>query len=81
VASAVVLRANKARKQAIFVNDSDTVIYLAKGGTAIVNTGIRLNAQGGSWIEQADAEGYLWVGQFSAISTGAAKNLCITEDV
>ena len=81
VASTPVLRANKHRKQAVFVNDSDTVIYLAKGQLATINAGIRLNAAGGSWVEQCDAMGYLWVGAFSAISTAAAKNLAVTEDV
>ena len=80
LASVIVLPANRFRKQAVFVNNSDTVIYLAKGTTAILNAGIRLNAAGGTYIEESDALGYLWVGQFAAISSAATKNLSISED-
>lgn len=80
VASVVVLRVNSRRKQVIFVNDSDTAIYLAKGDTARLNAGIRLNANGGSYIETPDTLGYLWRGAFSAISSAALKVLCVTED-
>lgn len=44
-----VLNANVARGYAVFVNDSDTTIYLALGANAVANQGIRLNANGGSY--------------------------------
>ena len=37
------------RLYALIVNDSDTVIYLTLGGTAVLHQGIRLNANGGSY--------------------------------
>ena len=43
------LVADAARTYALFVNDSDTVIYLKVGASAVVNEGVRLNANGGSW--------------------------------
>jgi len=47
--STTILSANDARKYALIVNDSDTVIYLALGAAASVNSGIRLNANGGAY--------------------------------
>jgi len=47
--STTILSANDARKYALIVNDSDTVIYLALGAAAVVNSGIRLNANGGAY--------------------------------
>ena len=44
----VVLAANASRKWASVVNDSANVVYLAVGNSAVLNTGIRLNANGGS---------------------------------
>lgn len=76
VASVSVLGANGKRVGATFVNDSDTVIYLTKGHTAVLNTGIRLNANGGSYeITMLN----LWKGEISAISSAATKNLVWTE--
>lgn len=49
VASANILGANPRRKYAIIVNDSDTTIYISLGATAASNSGIRLNASGGSY--------------------------------
>ncbi|MBA7615034.1 hypothetical protein ES703_22310 [subsurface metagenome] len=45
--SSQVLAVNASRKVAIITNDSDTTMYLAIGQTAVANTGIRLNANGG----------------------------------
>ena len=74
VASGVISTA-KDRISITLVNDSDTTIYLAKGSTAVLNSGIRLNASGGSVII-CD-----WRGAISAISSGASKNLTICEVV
>ncbi len=81
VASVLVLDSNPRRRQALFINDSDTVIYLAKGTPAVLNSAIRLNAAGGSYIETPDTLAYLWVGPFSAISSAANKNLIVIEDM
>jgi len=63
----------KARKSIILTNDSDTVIYVAKGATAVANEGIRLNASGGAIVIED------WDGIISAISTVTGKNLCYSE--
>ena len=47
--STLVLAANSDRLYALFVNDSGTVIYLRLGGAAVLNEGIRLNANGGAY--------------------------------
>ncbi len=81
VASILGLRPNPLRKEATFTNDSDTVIYGAKGPEAAINAGIRLNSNGGWWVIEPDATGRMYTGPVSFISTGANKNLCFTEDI
>lgn len=78
-----VLQANSRRKRAVLINDSDTVIYLFKAPPAscALNAGIRLNATGGSWEESADTLGYLYRGQFSAITSAATKVLTVIEEM
>jgi hypothetical protein len=76
VSSVTALALNSSRMMATFINDSDTVIYLALGPTASLNAGIRLNAHGGSFeITMINR----YTGVVSAISTIASKNLCVTE--
>jgi hypothetical protein len=75
--SVLVLGANGKRYYAVFVNDGSTVIYLHLGpGPAVVNTGIRLNANGGSY--EITLQNPYW-GPIYAISTEADKVLCTTE--
>jgi len=78
--SAQVLAANINRAKAILINDSDTVIYLARGMPAALNAGIRLNPLGGSWIEEPDHRGRIFTGPIFAIST-ATKTLLVTEEI
>ena len=70
------------RKYALLVNDSDTVIYAKLAGTstgaAAAATGIRINANGGSY-EMASGLGNLWGQWITAMSTTANKVLLITE--
>ena len=80
VASLIVRDVMEHRKQAVFINDSDTTIYLAKGDRAVLHAGIRLNPNGGVWILEPDTLGQIWTGPISAISSAGAKNLCFTED-
>lgn len=47
--STPVLAANEDRSYACIVNDSDAVIYLAIDAPAILHSGIRLNANGGTY--------------------------------
>lgn len=81
VASTIVLRENISRKAVIFTNDSDTIMYLARSQTAVLNAGIRLNANGGIFIDTPDIYGRLYKGPYAAISSAATKNLAISEDL
>ena len=74
-ASTTGLAANVNRKYALFVNDSANAIWLNLGGTAVADTGIRLNATGGSYEMMP---GNLWRGQVNFIGT-AADVLVVTE--
>ena len=72
-----VMEPDKQRTSAEFVNDSDTVIYLALGIDAVVNQGIRLNAAGG-WFEISAIN--LWKGRITAIAAaGGGKVLCAVQ--
>jgi len=73
-----VLEANPLRHDAIFVNDSNKPIYLARGNDAVLHEGIRLNAAGGSYEINRDN---LFRGAINAIAEGGAKILCISEGV
>jgi hypothetical protein len=77
-ATGVALAANANRKYALLVNDSDSAIYLNIGAAAALNSGIRLNAQGGSY-EMSAAYGNLDTRAINAISSGAGKILLVTE--
>lgn len=80
VATGVVLAANVNRLYALFINDSDTVVYLALGVAAVVNTGIRLNASGGSY-EMSKKLGNLYTGVINGISGIAGKVVLTLEGV
>lgn len=74
-----VLAANTGRKGALFVNDSDTTIYLnIAGAAAVLNTGIGLNANGGSF-EMTAAFGDLSVLAINGIASAGSKKLLVTE--
>ncbi|GAJ01905.1 unnamed protein product [marine sediment metagenome] len=75
--TAVVVVANKFRSAAFLTNDSDVTIYLRLGQEAAVNTGIRLNANGGALEINLSN---LFKGAISAIHGGTGdKVLCIQE--
>jgi len=76
VASAIALAANDDRVDADFVNDSDNIIYLARGNAAVVSSGIRLNPNGGSYHIGLFN---LFLGDVYAIATGAGSNLSYSE--
>ena len=75
-ASAICLAANTRRVEADFINDGDVVIYLARGAAAVVGSGQRLNANGGSYHIGQDN---LYTGDIYAICAGADVNLAISE--
>lgn len=79
VASTAALAANTARTYAMFVNDSDTTIYLKVGAAAVVNEGVPLNASGGSW-EMSEAFGNASTTAVNCIHGGAGtKTLTVYE--
>lgn len=73
-----VLAANADRVYALFVNDADEAIYLKLGAAAAMNTGIRLNANGGSY-EMSAAVGNLYGGAVNAICASGGKVLLVLE--
>jgi len=75
-ASTAILAANSYRIGLILTNDSDETIYLALGAVAVMNQGIRLNANGGSWSMDSRA---LWLGAVSGICASGGKNLAICQ--
>ena len=77
LASTVVLAANPNRADADFVNDGNNVIYLARGNTAVLNAGIRLNPKGGSYHIGTNN---LFLGAINGISANET-NLTVSEGV
>jgi len=80
--STTMLAANANAISRLFVNDSDTVIYLNFGGTAAVNTGVRLAAAGTvhSVYEMSLKKGNLYRGAVTGIHGGSGnKVLLVTE--
>lgn len=74
-ATTSVVAANTGRVEITICNDHATQIaYLSLGAAAAVaNTGIRLNAAGGSYTTTS------YTGAIQAIATGAATILTVTE--
>lgn len=71
--STSVLTSNASRVEMIIVNDSDEEVYLNLSGTAVMNEGIRLNADGGSFVTKA------YSGAVTAICSSGGKVLTVTE--
>ena len=74
-ATSVAVAANPNRLDLEIVNDSDVVVYLARGNDAVIGSGIRLNPNGGSY--SMDTQN-LFLGAISAICATDA-NLTISE--
>ncbi len=74
--SAIAVAANPHRVDLELVNDSDARIYLARGNAAVVGSGIRLNANGGSYGFATDD---LFLGAIYAIGIDGDQNLTISE--
>jgi len=75
-----VIAANAARKYLLLVNDSDEAIYVNLGGAAVANTGVRINANGGS-LELSVQHANLYAGAVNAICASGSKKLLVTEGV
>lgn len=80
ITSLLLVRSNPTRMRISIINDSDTIVYLTRGESARLNTGIRLNAHGGSLIDEPDTLGRLYTGPWSVISSAAGKNICVSEE-
>ena len=78
--SAIVVRENRGRKKLVLCNDGSDIIYLVRGQTAVINTGIRLNANGGSIVDEPDILGRMYLGPWSAIVATTTSVLTIAED-
>ena len=76
--STSILVPNADRTYALFINDSNASVYLACGGAAALNTGIRLNADGGNY-EMARGAGNVYGGSLTAISVAGTAKILITE--
>lgn len=74
-ASAVVAAANPRRVEITITNDhASNILYLRLGAsTALVNTGIRVNAAGGSYTTRA------YTGEIRGIASGASTTTLVTE--
>ncbi|GAI27527.1 unnamed protein product [marine sediment metagenome] len=72
----MVLDKNPSRTYALFVNDGAELIYLALGIPAIVNRGIRLNANGGNYEINLTNP---WHGSVHAIAKAGTPDLTIQE--
>lgn len=71
--SGTILAANTNRITATLVNDSDTVIYIYKGSTAVSGSGIRLNSSGGAIIIDD------YTGIITGICASSSKNVTVCE--
>lgn len=78
--STLALAANVNRNAAMLINDSDETIYIKIGSAAVLNQGIRLNSNGGSY-EMSKELGNLSTAAINAISTSGSKNIIVTEFV
>lgn len=76
VASAQVLAANPSRRGLILVNTSVNAISIAFDQAAVLNSGITLAANGGSFTMTVPSFNQ---GAINAIAAGAASNLAIQE--
>lgn len=69
---------NSMRRLALITNDSAADIYIGLGSSVTVNTGIRLNALGGSF-EFGLFTTFPWLGEIFAVAAGAGNNLSFVE--
>lgn len=69
------LVANAKRRYALFSNDSNEDMYLSTDGTAVMNEGIRINKEGGSY-EMIKGKNMV-TGDIAVICSSGSKNLCV----
>ena len=76
VVSTLVLAANNRRVDAEIVNDGAQICYLARGNAAVMGSGIRVNAQGGSYRIGTNN---MFYGDINGICADGQLNLTISE--
>jgi hypothetical protein len=74
------LAASAYRTYVLLINDSDEAIYIKIGAAAVLNEGIRINANGGTF-EMSQANHNLCSGAINAICTSGSKKLLVTSMV
>lgn len=74
-----VLAASTDRKWALIINDSDVVIYCKIAAAAVLNEGIRLNANGGSF-EISPQLGNFVTGAINCIHGGAGNKVLLVVE-
>lgn len=73
------IAANASRQYLLIINDSDVVMYLKLGAAGVLNQGIRLNANGGSY-EMSEALGNLYQGAINAIHGGTGNKVALMSE-
>ena len=71
--STQIFAANILSRERNIVNDSDVVIYLGFDTAAVMNEGVRLNPNGGSWSSIA------WTGIVHGICASTGKNVTYSQ--
>jgi len=71
-----VLESNPQRIYALLVNDGDADIYVAFSSPAVANSGVRLNANGGSYEINLTNP---WQGEINAVGDASGPKLMATE--
>lgn len=77
--SSTLIQATSSRQYYVFVNDGSNVVYLSFNGdaAAVANSGIRLNASGGTYEMYLD-KGNLYTGTIRAIATVGASVVTVS---
>ena len=78
--SKLVLSAQNKRRAVSFCNPSTSILWLCKGSTATVGQGILLNALGGSYSDERDADGSIYTGIYSAIAVTSGSNVLSCQE-
>jgi len=78
VVSTELVAANVNRVGCDITNDSKEVIYIARGNPAVMGSGNRLNASGGSY---RIGTSNLFLGAINGICAGGEANVCISEEI
>jgi len=72
------LAANTSRISALFINDGTAVIYMKIGESAVLNQGIRINANGGSYYMTYD-DGNLDSEAVNCIVASGTETILVTQ--